>query len=371
MEPERLPQELRVLPAQEARLRIDATTQLVLLATVSDDGATVHQRSALLVLPRAGEMALVDGLQFSLLLSVHAQLPIQQLLDAMYRDYYRDVMKRASSPIASAVASLQDVCHEALQQCPAELTPDERRLNQRRAASLQFVKRCAPFEPSRLSPIYANLKQQRQWCLTFENHLALQYFIARFARGFKIGRDVAEVRVLQQLSQSAEQRVTYFDYGARDGARRYVLRQLPSFAGPDESVTWSFAEGRALSSRCYVLNGSGDKTPPCAVDWQAIRGEARRIEDGLSLNALDFEPGALPGLQCCLYAHQARRQTLGRDASRPKAPTPPKAPSTTLVHSASPLPTQAPCVAKQQLPGQKRVAQSELTALGIKKARRQ
>ena len=313
-------------------LTLSQSTQLALLTTLSADRSVTHTRSVLLV-HRAdepgSELALIEGLTFTLTLSVPATLPIEALLDAMHNTYYDEALRRVD--VATRQPGGGDNNHPlytvaAINQANYELSRSNEPTDEagiRRILSLRFVKRHQAFAPSKQSLIYNKLigkaksgasrvagPVQSQWRLTFENHAILQYFLDKFRNGrFKIRREFCEVRV---LCCTADHKVTFMDYGDHDYAQRYVLAQLPAFAAKTASVLWQFDAPLAPLQDCYIHNATQERTPPCLVEWSALRGEARLTAGRVACNMLDFDPIQLQS-QCHLYDYTRRVQCIARD----------------------------------------------------------
>src|ERR1700748_2865745 len=150
--------------------QLSQRTQLALLTTLSDERQIAHTRSVLLVHDHeqpGSALNLIEGLQFTLLLTVPATLPIEVLLDAMHSAYYKDVLKRVDTATRSAtthssgenthplylVASINQANYELARSDEPTDTSVKRRMR-----SLFFVKRHQAFTPSKQSVIYNKLQ---------------------------------------------------------------------------------------------------------------------------------------------------------------------------------------------------------------------
>ncbi len=330
---------LRKIEESDTRLTVNTTTLLGLLTTdrVERNSHGKHTRSVLLIRRDDTDLVLVDNLQFHVVLSVHEAMPMPELVDALQEKYMEyqyndDALKRTKTAVLGHGATEEELasdcahplyriaqCNNAQWQLYQARLDDDGDESMQPVSCLPCIRGAEAFHVNRRSPIYNKLCSgrsgtkkcpvQRQWRLSFDNHLAAQYVIEKLQRVLYIRRQPCEVRV---LCWDGDHKVSFLDY-QRDSVQRYLLDQLPRFRSEYDALSWSFSQSVLLPPGSFIHRGSMERAPPCQVDWPTLWREGRPCKDRVALNMLDFEPVVLGETQCRVVDFAARIQSVATD----------------------------------------------------------
>ena len=280
MEEEATPEKIKSLD-----VTVTNTTQLAIVS--SANGSNPH--SVLLVRHNENEMVIVDGLVFRLAVSIHIDMPIQTLVEAM-ESHYRYVTESEQSVVGES----------------------------------------REFEPNKQSIIYKKLKgltratgsrvkaePNRQWLLSFNNHRVLQYFIRQFRRPFRINHHRCDVRVLRL---GVAKYVSFF--AVEDNPTTYVLDQLNTLnENNDDVLHWRFSRYTTPQSCDWSIQHglAGDDDDAMRKDafaWADLWRFGQRHKNRFSICTMNFSGPQLE--RVCHYVHcESRTATVLRDLKAP------------------------------------------------------
>lgn len=302
--------------ALELTLRPSSLLALLSDHSVAGGRAVPHTRSVLVGRAAGGGLALVEGLEFRLYLATaDAELDGQALHKELTRAYASERYSRKALAAASGALQTQrresavlfpgaearwaealargEEVADLLPGVPAEAAPAL--LAQfRRAAAVQValkqleanaalfrqyrqleemlatvallqeemqapdffpIKHFRQWLPSKLSPLPDKLKGARVWCLTLENHAALEYYVRKLRYPLEMGgqwfperRPGRQVALTVLEMDPALERLQLCDRSRQENPHLYSLAQLPRLAPEEaeEAVQLRWAESRAL-----------------------------------------------------------------------------------------------------------------------------
>ncbi len=311
------------------------TTQLALLSTTPRGQLVPYTSSVYLVHGGAHVeppcLVAVDGIEFTLALSVDDACEPYALLEALHRAYWhRHYDAEALAQLLEALRGDEQhpryqmalLYADGLQEVRAALKRADRygdRLQQVRDElpgydGLFIVKRAHLLAVSSQCRHAARLRKHKQtvWRLVLDNHAVVQWLVDRLRHPLYVANEKTAVRVWRALPQECLEALDE----KRPDAQLYVTQQTLPLA-PHDTLHWRFGDAQRMQ-QCYVHSActehaAGELSPA------ALLSEAIKVAQHPSLNVFDFWSTALP-IPLLRVDYDKRVARLAQDA-RPEKHT--------------------------------------------------